>query len=252
MLPTGIPRKGEVVSRLAAWWFDRVKEVIPNHFIALIESDNASLLPFPLSPEYYGRSMLVRKAQRLDAECIARGYLTGTGWDNYQRTGIAGRIPLPEGMLESQKLPQTMFTASSGVDGGHDDMSADQLAETVGAEAANAMGRRTIALYDYAHTVALERGIIIAESKFGFGIWNDEVILIDEILTPDSSRFWQADTYRPGAGQPSFDNQPVLDWIAASDWKASDPAPAVPADVVAATNERYERIYEMLTGENLP
>lgn len=253
VLPTGIPRKGEVLSRLSAWWFERMKEVVPNHFIALITAENTSLLPFPIGPEYYGRSMLVHKAQRLDAECIARGYITGSGWKDYQRTGSVCGIPLPEGLQESQKLPQTLFTPSTKADVGHDEnISFDQLAAIVGAEPANAMSRRTIALYDYAHTVALERGIIIADTKFEFGIWHDEVILIDEVLTPDSSRFWPAATYKPGGGQPSFDKQPVRDWISGSGWKDTDPPPVLPGDVVAATSDRYVKVYEMLTGERFP
>lgn len=253
VLPTGIPRKGEVLSRLSAWWFERMKEVVPNHFIALITAENTSLLPFPVGPEYYGRSMLVHKAQRLDAECIARGYITGSGWKDYQRTGSVCGIPLPEGLQESQKLPQTLFTPSTKADVGHDEnISFDQLAAIVGAEPANAMSRRTIALYDYAHTVALERGIIIADTKFEFGIWHDEVILIDEVLTPDSSRFWPAATYKPGGGQPSFDKQPVRDWISGSGWKDTDPPLVLPGDVVAATSDRYVKVYEMLTGERFP
>ena len=253
VLPTGIPRKGEVLSRLSAWWFERMKEVVPNHFIALIDASNTSLLPFPIGPDYYGRSMLVHKAQRLNAECIARGYITGSGWKDYQRTGQICGIQLPEGLIESQQLPQTLFTPSTKADVGHDEnISFDQLAEIVGGEAANAMARRTISLYDYAHTVALERGIIIADTKFEFGTWNDEVILIDEVLTPDSSRFWPADTYRPGGSQPSFDKQPVRDWITASGWKDSDPPPTLPDDVVAATSDRYINVYEMLTGEKFP
>lgn len=253
VVPTGIPRKGEVLSRLSAWWFERIKDVVPNHFVALITEENASLLPFPIGPEYYGRSMLVRKAQRLNAECIARGYITGSGWKDYQRTGKICGISLPPGLVESQQLPQTLFTPSTKADVGHDEnISYKELAELVGEEHANAMNRRTIAVYDYARTVALERGIIIADTKFEFGVWNEEVILIDEVLTPDSSRFWPADTYKPGGSQPSFDKQPVRDWIAASGWKDTDPPPVLPDDVVAATTERYLKVYEMLTGEKLP
>lgn len=253
VLPSGIPRKGEVLTRLSAWWFERMQEVVPNHFIALITGENASMVPFELGPEYYGRSMLVRKAQRLDAECIARGYITGSGWKDYQRTGKICGIPLPEGLEESQRLPQTLFTPSTKAEVGHDEnISYDQLVEIVGEEAANAMRRRTLAVYDYAHTVALERGIIIADTKFEFGVWNDEVILIDEVLTPDSSRFWPVDRYQPGGAQPSFDKQPVRDWIAASGWKDGNPLPELAPEVIQATTDRYLAVYEMLTGEKLP
>ena len=191
VLGGGVPRKGEVLSRLSAWWFERMNGVIPNHFIALITEENASLVPYPLGPEYFGRSMLVRKAKRLDAECIARGYLSGSGWKDYQRTGSVCGIPLPPGLQESARLPEALFTPSTKADVGHDEnISYDQLVELVGEEAANAMKRRTVAVYDYGHQVAQERGIIIADTKMEFGYWNDEVILIDEVLTPDCSRFW--------------------------------------------------------------
>ncbi|MCO5200569.1 MAG: phosphoribosylaminoimidazolesuccinocarboxamide synthase [Chloroflexi bacterium] len=252
VLPTGIPRKGQVLTRLSAWWFDRIKEVVPNHFIAVIEAHNTNLLPFDIGPEYYGRSMLVKKAKRLDAECIARGYLSGSGWKDYQRTGAVCGIPLPAGLRESDRLPKAIFTPSTKADVGHDEnISFEQLEAIVGEEAANAMKLRTLAVYNYAHTVALERGVIIADTKLEFGVWNEEVILIDEVLTPDSSRFWPADQYRPGAPQASFDKQPVRDWLAAN-WKDGDPAPPLPPDVAAATTERYLTVYKMLTGQELP
>ncbi|MEO6043031.1 MAG: phosphoribosylaminoimidazolesuccinocarboxamide synthase [Tepidiformaceae bacterium] len=252
VLPTGIPRKGEVLSRLSAWWFERIKEVVPNHFIALITAENASLVDLPLTSEYFGRSMLVKKAKRLDAECIVRGYLSGSGWKDYQRTGAVCGIPLSEGLRESERLPEAIFTPSTKPDVGHDEnISYEELIEIVGEEAANAMKLRSLAIYSYAHTIALERGVIIADTKFEFGLWNDEVILIDEVLTPDSSRFWPADTYRAGGAQPSLDKQPVRDWMAGG-WKDGDPPPAIPADVVNSTTDRYMAIYKKLTGEELP
>lgn len=253
VLPAGIPEKGRILTRLSAWWFDRIKEVVPNHFIAVIDEHNQDLVPFALEPEYFGRSMLVRKAKRLDAECIARGYITGSGWKDYLRSGAICGIPLPEGLRESDRLPEPIFTPSTKPDVGHDvNISYEQLEELVGEEAANAMKLRTLAVYNYAHTVALERGIIIADTKLEFGYWNEEVILIDEVLTPDSSRFWPADQYRPGGSQPSFDKQPVRDWLAKSGWKDGDPPPEVPGDVIAATTDRYRTAYKMLTGEELP
>lgn len=252
VLPTGIPRKGEVLSRLSAWWFERIKEVVPNHFIALITAENASLVDMPLTSEYFGRSMLVKKAKRLDAECIVRGYLSGSGWKDYQRTGAVCGIPLSEGLRESERLPEAIFTPSTKPDVGHDEnISYEELIEIVGEEAANAMKLRSLAIYSYAHTIALERGVIIADTKFEFGLWNDEVILIDEVLTPDSSRFWPADTYRAGGAQPSLDKQPVRDWMAGV-WKDGDPPPAIPADVVNSATDRYLAIYKKLTGEELP
>jgi phosphoribosylaminoimidazole-succinocarboxamide synthase len=251
VLPTGIPRKGEVLTRLSAWWFERIAGVVPNHFVALITADTAHLLPFDIDARYHGRSMLVRKAKRIDAECIARGYLSGSAWKEYQASGRVGGQPLAEGMLESQKLPETMFTPTTKAEVGHDEsMTYEELIELVGPEEANAMRIRTIATYDYGHEVALACGLIIADTKFEFGIWNEEVILIDEALTPDSSRFWPLDGYRPGGPQPSFDKQPVRDWLAAN-WREGDPPPALPDDVVAATTERYLTAYRMLTGTEL-
>ena len=252
VLPTGIPRKGEVLSRLSAWWFERIKEVVPNHFIALITAENASLVDLPLTSEYFGRSMLVKKAKRLDAECIVRGYLSGSGWKDYQRTGAVCGIPLAEGLRESERLPEAIFTPSTKPEVGHDEnISYEELIEIVGEDAANAMRLRSLAIYNYAHTVALERGVIIADTKFEFGLWNDEVILIDEVLTPDSSRFWPADTYRAGGAQPSLDKQPVRDWMAGV-WKDGEAPPVIPADVVNSTTDRYMAIYKKLTGEELP
>ena len=252
VLPTGIPRKGEVLSRLSAWWFERIKEVVPNHFIALITAENASLVDLPLTSEYFGRSMLVKKAKRLDAECIVRGYLSGSGWKDYRRTGAVCGIPLAEGLRESERLPEAIFTPSTKPEVGHDEnISYEELIEIVGEDAANAMRLRSLAIYNYAHTVALERGVIIADTKFEFGLWNDEVILIDEVLTPDSSRFWPADTYRAGGAQPSLDKQPVRDWMAGV-WKDGEAPPVIPADVVNSTTDRYMAIYKKLTGEELP
>ena len=253
VLPTPIPRKGEVLTRLSAWWFDRIKEVVPHHFIALLTPETAAELPFAVGPEYYGRAMIVRKAQRYDAECIVRGYLSGSGWKDYQRTGGVCGIPLPPGLRECDRLQDPIFTPSTKADIGHDEnISYEQLATLVGEEPANAMRLRSLAVYNYAHAVALERNIIIADTKFEFGAWNDETILIDEVLTPDSSRFWPADRYEPGKPQPSFDKQPVRDWLAASGWKEGEPPPEVPSDVVEATTDRYLTVYRMLTGEELP
>jgi phosphoribosylaminoimidazole-succinocarboxamide synthase len=253
VLPTPIPRKGEVLSRLSAWWFERTREVIPNHFIALITEETKERLPFEIGPEYYGRSMLVRKAEPIKAECIARGYITGSGWKEYQRSGTVTGIRLPEGLEESARLPEPIFTPSTKAESGHDEnITFEQLAEIVGADTAQILRTRTLALYGYGLEIALQRGIIIADTKFEFGRWNEEVILIDEALTPDSSRFWPVEGYRPGGSQPSFDKQPVRDWLAASGWKDGDAPPEIPADVVEATTRRYLEVYEMLTGEALP
>jgi phosphoribosylaminoimidazole-succinocarboxamide synthase len=251
VLPTPIPGKGRVLTELSAWWFQRMAGVVPNHFIAVVTEENRHEVPFELGREYYGRSMLVRKAQRFDAECIARGYLAGTGWKEYRESCMVCGIRLPEGLREGDRLPEPIFTPSTKTDEGHDqNISYERLAELVGEEAANAMRIRTLAVYGYGHAVALERGIVIADTKLEFGLWNEEVIVIDEVLTPDSSRFWLADEYRPGGPLPSLDKQPVRDWLAAN-WTEGKPVPQLPPAVVEATTERYLRAYRMLTGEEL-
>lgn len=251
ILPTPIPHKGEVLTRLSAWWFDRITNVLPHHFVTLVDGTTAPDIPLPLDERYYGRSMLVKKAKRLDAECIARGYISGSGWKDYQRTGAICGIPLPAGLGESERLVEPIFTPSTKATAGHDEnISFEELVELVGEEHAGAMKVRTLATYQYAHEVARERRIIIADTKLEFGIRNEEVILIDEVLTPDSSRFWPADRYEAGGPQPSFDKQPVRDWLA-KNWKDGDPAPEIPGDVVAATTDRYLTVFRMLTGEDL-
>ena len=255
VLPAGVPRKGEVLTQLSAWWFERIGEVVPHHFIAVVDRDNAEeLVPFPLPENCYHRSMLVRKAQVYPAECIMRGYISGSGWREYKRDGSVCGITLPEGLTESDRLPEPIFTPSTKAEmGQHDEnISYERLEEIVGAEPANAMAKRTRAVYDYAHQVALERDIIIADTKFEFGLRNEETILIDEVLTPDSSRFWPLSEYKPGGSQPSFDKQPVRDWLSGTGWKDGDPAPEVPNDVVEATTDRYLALYRALTGEDLP
>ena len=254
VLPTGVPRKGEVLTQLSAWWFERIGEVVPHHFIAVIDASNAeALVPFPLPENCYRRSMLVRKAQPYNAECIMRGYISGSGWREYQRDGSVCGIQLPAGLTESDRLPEPIFTPSTKPEVGHDEnISYERLEGIVGAETANAMAKRSRAVYDYAHQVTLERDIIIADTKFEFGLRNEETILIDEVLTPDSSRFWPLSEYKPGGSQPSFDKQPVRDWLSGTGWKDGDPAPAVPNDVVEATTERYLTLYRTLTGEDLP
>jgi phosphoribosylaminoimidazole-succinocarboxamide synthase len=250
VLPTGIPRKGEVLTRLSAWWFERVSNVVPHHFIALITKENAGEVPLPLDERYFGRSMLVRKAKRLDAECVVRGYISGSGWKEYQRSGEVCGIRLPEGLRESDRLNEAIFTPTTKSEIHDEPVTFQQLEEMVGEEYANAMRVRSLATYGYAREVGEARGIIIADTKFEFGVWNEEVILIDEVLTPDSSRFWPADRYRPGGSQPSFDKQPVRDWLASTGWKDGQPIPEMPAEVVAATTQRYVEVYRKLTGED--
>lgn len=253
VLPTGIPRKGEVLTRLSTWWFERTRDVIPNHFLGLLTEANAEELPFPVPQELYGRSMIVRKAQRIDAECVARGYLSGSGWREYQASGQVCGIRLPQGLVESARLPEPIFTPTTKAEEGHDQpITYEELEELIGEDRANIVKLRSLAMYGYAHTVAAERGIIIADTKFEFGVWNEEVILIDEVLTPDSSRFWPLDDYEPGRPQASFDKQPIRDWLASCGWREGTPPPPVPEEIVAQTMQRYLEAYKRLTGEELP
>ena len=254
VLPTGIPGKGKVLTNLSAWWFNRISNVVPHHMLSVVDSTNATnLLPFELPPELHGRSMLVRKAERHNAECIVRGYLSGSGWRDYKNTSAVCGFPLPEGLEESEKLPEGIFTPSTKADIGHDEnISYAELVEIVGEDVANSMKKRSIAVYTYAHTVALERGIIIADTKFEFGLREEETILIDEVLTPDSSRFWPASKYEPGRSQESFDKQPVRDWLLKSGWQDGEELPELPSDVVNETSARYLEVHKILTGEELP
>jgi phosphoribosylaminoimidazole-succinocarboxamide synthase len=245
----GIPDKGAVLTQLSAFWFERVDTVVPTHFIRLADGTDADELPFPLPPELIGRSMIVHKARRLDAECIARGYLAGTGWAEYKRSGTICGIRLPPGLEESQQLPEPIFTPSAKAAVGHDEnISYEQLVELVDADAANVLRLRSLAVYRFGWQYAAERGIIIADTKFEFGERNGELILIDEALTPDSSRFWPLDRYRPGGPQPSFDKQPLRDWLEATGWDKTPPPPDLPDDVVEATAELYREAYRRLTG----
>jgi phosphoribosylaminoimidazole-succinocarboxamide synthase len=252
VLPNGIPDKGAVLTQLSAFWFERTKEVIPNHFLRLIgNSDNADL-PFPLPHEFAGRSMVVRKAQRLDIECVARGYLSGSGWVEYRETGTVCGIPLPKGLSESAELPEPIFTPATKAESGHDiNISFERVVEMVGAEAAALLRDSTLAIYRHAASYARQRGIIIADTKFELGWCEGELILIDELLTPDSSRFWSFDTYEPGKPQPSFDKQPVRDWLIASGWNREPPPPKLPPEVVTGTSARYREAFRRLTGHEI-
>ncbi len=249
VLPTGIPDKGRVLTQMSAFWFDKVEHVVPTHYIRLADRTAADALPFPLPPEYIGRSMIVHKARRLDVECIVRGYISGSAWAEYRKSGTVCGIHLPGGLQESDALPEPIFTPSTKAETGHDEnISYEQLVETIGAEAANVVKLRSLAVYSFAAQYARERGIIIADTKFEFGYLGDEIILIDEVLTPDSSRFWPADRYKPGGPQPSYDKQYVRDWLDSTGWKHEPPAPELPPEVVETTARRYREAFTTLTG----
>ena len=249
VLPDTIPFKGEVLTRLSLFWFDLLDGVTANH---LISTDVADL------PEQFGshandlagRFMLVKKAVVFPVECIVRGYLAGSGWAEYKRAGTVCGIKLPAGLVESSCLPEPIFTPSTkAAIGGHDEnISFERMVEIIGLDAATTLRDTSLAVYSAARDHAATRGIIIADTKFEFGVIDGNVTLVDEVLTPDSSRFWPADTYAPGSGQPSFDKQYVRDWLSSSGWDKTPPPPALPADVIAQTSRMYLQAYELITG----
>jgi len=252
VLPNGIPDKGRVLTQLSAFWFDLTSDVVPNHFLRLIDSTEVEGVPFAVPPELIGRSMLIRKAKRLDVECVARGYLAGSGWVEYQDGGKVCGIPLPSGLRESDELPEPIFTPATKAETGHDiNISFEEVVDLVGERTASVIRARTLAVYGFARDYARQRGIIIADTKLEFGWLDDELIVIDEILTPDSSRFWPADGYQPGQPQPSFDKQYVRDWLISTGWNREPPPPVLPDDVVEGTADKYREAFRRLTGQEL-
>src|SRR5580658_6615321 len=244
ILATGIPDKGRVLTQMTLFWFDFLRDVVPNHFL----STDMSGLP----PEFEGRSMWVRRADMFQVECVARGYLSGSGWKDYQRTGAVCGIPLPAGLRESDALPEPLFTPATKAQSGHDEnISFEQAAAIVGAPTAARLRDLTLTLYSQAAEYARTRGILIADTKFEFGVADGQIILADEVLTPDSSRFWPADQYRPGQPQPSYDKQYVRDYLESIHWNKQPPAPALPEDVARRTSEKYKEAYRALTGREL-
>jgi phosphoribosylaminoimidazole-succinocarboxamide synthase len=241
--PTPIPDKGKVLTGLSAFWFAKTGHIVANHYVSATEG---------VPGEVRGRAMVVRKLEMLPVECVVRGYITGSGWKDYQATGSVSGIELPPGLRESDRLPTPIFTPSTKAETGHDEaIDFDQAAELVGDR--DLMGRvrdASVALYGFAAEHARERGVILADTKFEFGTdTNRELVVGDEVLTPDSSRYWPADSYEPGHGQPSFDKQYVRDWASASGWDKAPPAPEIPDDVVEGTRARYVEAYEKITGE---
>jgi phosphoribosylaminoimidazole-succinocarboxamide synthase len=252
ILPTPIERKGEVLTALSEFWFEKLQHVVDNH---LIES-NVEAMP-PLVQRHAqtlkGRAMLVRRAEVFPVECVVRGYLVGSGWKDYRRTGSVCGHKLPEGLVESAKLPEAIFTPSTKAEVGHDEnITEDQVREMIGDEKTALLRDTSLRLYTEAHEYARQRGIIIADTKFEFGLDKDgRLLLVDEVLTPDSSRFWPADEYKPGRSQPSFDKQFVRDYLETLDWDKKPPAPAIPAEIATATTARYLDAYRLLTGKEL-
>ncbi len=252
VLPTGVPNKGAVLTQLSAFWFALTGDIVPNHFLAVVTDTRMEGVPLALPRELIGRAMLVKKAERIDIECVVRGYITGSGWKDYQASRTVSGVRLPPGLKESQELFEPIFTPTTKADAGHDmPITLQQVIELAGEQATNAMALRSLAVYRYGRDYARERGIIIADTKFEFGWLEGEVILIDECLTPDSSRFWPVDRYKSGGPQPSFDKQFVRDYLTDIGWNREPPAPELPADVVAKTSEKYEEAFERLTGARL-
>lgn len=258
ILPCGIPGKGKVLNQMSAFWAVNTSSLLPNHLVETV--DNVSVLDKYLSPdnrfEYpaylVGRSMIVRKAERLPVECVVRGYLAGSGWSEYQEKGSVCGVPIAAGFVESQQLPEPIFTPTTKAEQGHDmPMTAGELAGLVGPDMASQLAESSIAIYRHALNFALKKGFIIADTKFEFGLTDGHLTIIDEMLTPDSSRFWDINTYKQGRPQDSFDKQPVRDWLSRTGWNKMPPAPELPPEVIEMASKRYLEAFKKITGYEL-
>jgi phosphoribosylaminoimidazole-succinocarboxamide synthase len=251
VLPTPIRDKGKVLTALTIFWLEQLRDIVPNHFVS------AKVRDYPAEYHAYqdqleGRSMLVHRAKMIDVECVARGYVSGSGWKDYQRDGRICGIPLPAGLRESEQLPEPIFTPASKAQSGHDEnITYLAVAERIGEALALKLRDLTLGIYKRAAQYAATRGIIIADTKFEFGFVGDQLVLADEVLTPDSSRFWPRESYHPGGAQPSFDKQYVRDYLESIHWNKQPPAPALPPDVMERTSEKYREAYRVLTGQPL-
>jgi len=251
ILPNAIPHKGKVLTQLSAFWFERLEGMVAHHLVSVRVDE----FPAPLQPfreELAGRSMLVRKCTPLPIECVVRGYLAGSGWAEYRQSETICGSRLPSGLVESAELPEPIFTPSTKATSGHDEnISFDRAAQIIGPELAEQVRDLSLRIYNKAREYALEKGIIICDTKFEFGMEGSRLLLIDEVLTPDSSRFWPADEYEPGQPQPSFDKQFIRDFLETLDWDKAPPGPELPSSIVEATSQRYLEAYRILTGKNL-
>ena len=249
ILPNGIPDKGTLLTQMSRYWFDLTSSVCPNHL------DPSGKWPKDLADkeeDWEPRSMLVRKARRVDIECIVRGYLAGSGWKEYQKNGTLAGLKLPAGLVESDRLPEPQFTPSTKNDSGHDEnISIQEMANQVGRDLTAELQQLSIELYNAAATRALEKGVILADTKLEFGYIDDRIHLIDECFTPDSSRYWDAETYKPGEPQPSMDKQYLRDWLETLDWDKTAPGPELPEEVILGTRDRYLLAYKRITGRDL-
>lgn len=247
ILPTGIPDKGRVLTQISQFWFDQLG--VPNHLLSL----DPTTLPLPNGADVealQGRSMVVRKSAVVPIECVVRGYLAGSGWKEYQQSQSVCGIDLPAGLVNSSRLPEPIFTPATKAEEGHDENIPFQtMCDIVGTELAETLRQRSLDIYQRAATFALQKGIVIADTKFEFGQVDGELILIDEVLTPDSSRFWPENLYEPGQNQPSFDKQFVRDWLESTDWDKNSPPPELPGEIVEQTRAKYIEAYRLLTGQ---
>jgi phosphoribosylaminoimidazole-succinocarboxamide synthase len=256
VLPCGIPDKGIVLNQLSGFWFEKTRHICPNHLIAMVNDLSTAKemlnkeIDFPRS--IIGRSMVVNKAERISVEAVVRGYISGSAWEEYSKSGTISGVKQISGMQESQKLDTPMFTPTTKADKGHDmPLNKQQLVDMIGKDIADKVEELSISIYNFGAKYALERGIIIADTKFEFGIIDNQVLLIDEVLTPDSSRFWDIKNYEVGKSQPSFDKQPVRDWLASSGWNKQPPAPMLPEEIIQQTSKRYKNAYKILTGKDI-
>uniref|UniRef100_Q01VW2 Phosphoribosylaminoimidazole-succinocarboxamide synthase n=1 Tax=Solibacter usitatus (strain Ellin6076) TaxID=234267 RepID=Q01VW2_SOLUE len=251
ILKSGIPDKGRVLTQLSLFWFDFLRDVVPNHFLTARVDEYPAPLP-EFRDQLEGRSMLVKRAQMIDIECVARGYLSGSGWKEYRERGTVCGIALPAGLRESDKLPEPIFTPATKAQSGHDEnVSFAHVVSLIGESLAARLRDLTLEIYKRASRYAETRGVIIADTKFEFGFAGEELLLGDEVLTPDSSRFWPADTYKPGGAQFSFDKQFVRDYLESIQWNKQPPAPALPDEVAEKTSEKYREAFRILTGHSL-
>ena len=253
VLPNGVPNKGILLARMGAFWFGQTAHIVANHLVGLADElvDNMPQLA-EVPPDIARRAMVVKRAQRIDIECIVRGYIAGSAWAEYSAQGTISGQAAPSGLREGEVLSEPLFTPTTKAEEGHDEnMSHDEVVAMVGEEQAQELAEKSITVYTFARQFAQERGIIIADTKMEFGMLDGDLILIDELLTPDSSRFWEAASYSPGRSQPNYDKQFVRDWLTQSGWNREPPAPELPLDIVEKTSLRYQEAYRRLTGDEL-
>ena len=254
VLPNGIPEKGKILARISEFWFEKTRHIVANHFVSIADSVREDFKPsLPSLPrELAQQSMIVKRAERIDIECIIRGYLAGSAWNEYKTDGTIFGNPAPAGLKEGDAFPNPIFTPTTKSEDTHDtNMPIEQVVNMVGEKLAKQLEETSLAIYKFAHDYAKERGIIIADTKMEFGLLNGELILIDELLTPDSSRFWEGSTYKPGQSQPNYDKQFVRDWLDEAGWDHEPPSPELPEEICNKTSERYSEAYTKLTGKQL-